>query len=68
MSSPPVLLAGLPFRAETPPPKVRLVAVSKFKPAADILSLHTETGHRHFGENYVQGALATAHLRYLDSR
>ncbi|PLW11973.1 hypothetical protein PCASD_21427 [Puccinia coronata f. sp. avenae] len=33
--------------------KVRLVAVSKLKPASDILTLHRETGHIHFGENYV---------------
>ncbi|KAJ2476289.1 hypothetical protein IWW56_005007 [Coemansia sp. RSA 2131] len=31
----------------------RLVAVSKYKPASDILAAYT-TGQRHFGENYVQ--------------
>ncbi|KAJ2458145.1 hypothetical protein GGF42_002260 [Coemansia sp. RSA 2424] len=31
----------------------RLVAVSKYKPASDILAAY-ELGHRHFGENYVQ--------------
>ncbi|KAJ2697744.1 hypothetical protein H4R19_005641 [Coemansia spiralis] len=31
----------------------RLVAVSKYKPAADILAAY-EAGQRHFGENYVQ--------------
>lgn len=34
-------------------PAVTLVAVSKFKPAADIKRLYDE-GHRDFGENYVQ--------------
>ncbi|SAM03967.1 hypothetical protein [Absidia glauca] len=33
--------------------KARLVAVSKYKPAEDLLHVY-ETGHRHFGENYVQ--------------
>lgn len=33
--------------------KVRLVAVSKLKPANDILALHEgEENHVHFGENY----------------
>lgn len=35
------------------PPGVRLVAVSKFKPAADIREAY-EAGQRDFGENYVQ--------------
>ncbi|GAA5997150.1 pyridoxal phosphate homeostasis protein [Rhodotorula paludigena] len=34
-------------------PKPRLVAVSKYKPASDILALY-EHGVRHFGENYPQ--------------
>ncbi|KAF8940007.1 hypothetical protein BGZ58_008052 [Dissophora ornata] len=33
---------------------VRLVAVSKYKPASDILAAYEKTGQRHFGENYVQ--------------
>ncbi|KAA1116965.1 hypothetical protein PGTUg99_032426 [Puccinia graminis f. sp. tritici] len=33
--------------------EVRLVAVSKLKPASDILTLYRTTGHLHFGENYV---------------
>ena len=33
---------------------VRIVAVSKTKPAADILELYNSHGHRDFGENYVQ--------------
>ena len=39
--------------AETTPPYPILVAVSKFKPASDILACY-ELGHRDFGENYVQ--------------
>ncbi|KAA8650074.1 hypothetical protein EYZ11_008749 [Aspergillus tanneri] len=40
-------------RAEAKP--VRLIAVSKLKPAADLLSLHQPpTSHLHFGENYFQ--------------
>ena len=35
------------------PPSVTLIAVSKTKPNAFILEAY-ETGHRHFGENYVQ--------------
>lgn len=39
----------------TPTPQVRLVAVSKLKPANDILALHREpAGQLHFGENYAQ--------------
>lgn len=34
-------------------PKSTLVAVSKYKPASDILACY-ETGQRDFGENYVQ--------------
>ena len=30
-----------------------LVAVSKYKPVADIQACY-DAGHRHFGENYVQ--------------
>jgi len=30
-----------------------LVAVSKIKPASDIMALY-DAGHRHFGENYIQ--------------
>ncbi|ORZ23554.1 hypothetical protein BCR42DRAFT_433214 [Absidia repens] len=33
--------------------KARLVAVSKYKPAEDLMHVY-ETGQRHFGENYVQ--------------
>ena len=30
------------------------MAVSKLKPASDILALHQELKHEHFGENYAQ--------------
>ncbi|KAG0341192.1 hypothetical protein BG000_009919 [Podila horticola] len=33
--------------------KVQLVAVSKYKPASDILAAYEKAGHRHFGENYL---------------
>lgn len=39
--------------------EVRLVAVSKLKPASDILALY-EHGVRHFGENYVQEMVTKA--------
>lgn len=38
-------------------PRTRLVAVSKFKPASDIMALYS-IGVRHFGENYVQELVA----------
>jgi uncharacterized pyridoxal phosphate-containing UPF0001 family protein len=45
---------------------VRLVAVSKLKPATDILALHQEAdgwnGHVHFGENYAQELTEKAEL------
>ncbi|RDW85890.1 hypothetical protein BP5796_04215 [Coleophoma crateriformis] len=42
---------------------VRLVAVSKLKPAADILALHQEpTSWVHFGENYAQELTEKAEL------
>jgi pyridoxal phosphate enzyme (YggS family) len=41
----------------------RLVAVSKLKPASDILALHSApTSHLHFGENYVQELLEKSKL------
>ena len=43
--------------------KVRLIAVSKLKPANDILALHNPpSSHTHFGENYVQELLEKASL------
>ncbi|KAG6013124.1 hypothetical protein E4U43_007485 [Claviceps pusilla] len=42
---------------------VRLVAVSKLKPANDILALHqAPTSHEHFGENYAQELSQKAEL------
>ncbi|KAL7799683.1 hypothetical protein V8C37DRAFT_365051 [Trichoderma ceciliae] len=42
---------------------VRLVAVSKLKPANDILALHqAPTSHAHFGENYAQELSQKAEL------
>jgi len=63
----------------TPPPpstykhansnlKIRLIAVSKLKPATDVLSLHQSPSdssqplHTHFGENYVQELLEKSKL------
>ncbi len=40
-------------RAGRSPDEITLIAVSKIKPAADIISAY-EAGQRHFGENYVQ--------------
>jgi hypothetical protein len=43
--------------------QVRLVAVSKLKPANDILALHqAPTSHAHFGENYAQELKEKAEL------
>ena len=53
------ITAASPPRS-TPP---RLVAVSKLKPASDILALHRPpTSHLHFGENYVQELLEKSKL------
>jgi pyridoxal phosphate enzyme (YggS family) len=48
---------------------VRLIAVSKLKPASDILSLHqppsessSQLSHSHFGENYVQELIEKSKL------
>ncbi|KAK2627186.1 hypothetical protein QTJ16_003152 [Diplocarpon rosae] len=41
---------------------VRLVAVSKLKPASDILALYQEAGQRHFGENYAQELMEKAEV------
>ncbi|KAI9370628.1 hypothetical protein BJX61DRAFT_544424 [Aspergillus egyptiacus] len=50
----------LPTPKHTP---IRLVAVSKLKPAADILALHSPpTSHLHFGENYLQELQEKARL------
>ncbi|KAF2727935.1 hypothetical protein EJ04DRAFT_478155 [Polyplosphaeria fusca] len=45
--------------------QVRLIAVSKLKPAADILALHQPASappHLHFGENYVQELIEKSRL------
>ncbi|CAZ80054.1 unnamed protein product [Tuber melanosporum] len=42
------------------PNSVRLVAVSKLKPATDVLAIHERTGHTHFGENYSHELLEKA--------
>ncbi len=39
---------------------MRIVAVSKLKPAADILALYNETKQLHFGENYAQELMEKA--------
>lgn len=39
---------------------VLLVAVSKLKPASDIRDLYDASGHRHFGENYIQELIQKA--------
>ncbi|PQE29488.1 family pyridoxal phosphate enzyme protein [Rutstroemia sp. NJR-2017a WRK4] len=41
---------------------VRLVAVSKLKPASDILALHREAKVEHFGENYAQELMEKAEI------
>ncbi|KAF2813838.1 uncharacterized protein BDZ99DRAFT_409944 [Mytilinidion resinicola] len=48
-------------RANTANRPIRLIAVSKLKPATDILALHQPpTAHLHFGENYTQELHAKA--------
>lgn len=55
------VLSRITSIASTPLP--RLVAVSKLKPASDILALHSApTSHLHFGENYVQELLEKSRL------
>ncbi|MCJ1347478.1 hypothetical protein MMC31_005703 [Peltigera leucophlebia] len=43
---------------------IRLVAVSKLKPATDILALHSTSPHKHthFGENYLQELISKVSL------
>ncbi|KAJ5580700.1 hypothetical protein N7450_007001 [Penicillium hetheringtonii] len=42
---------------------IRLIAVSKLKPASDVLALHTApASHTHFGENYLQELLEKSRL------
>lgn len=50
-------------RSPTPTKPVRLVAVSKLKPASDVLALHkSPASHAHFGENYLQELLEKSRL------
>jgi pyridoxal phosphate enzyme (YggS family) len=52
-------------KAPQPTKKVRLVAVSKLKPAADALALHqapAPNNQAHFGENYIQELLEKSRL------
>ncbi|KAK6581372.1 hypothetical protein PZA11_006063 [Diplocarpon coronariae] len=48
--------------------KIRLVAVSKLKPASDILALYQQAGQRHFGENYAQELMEKAEVLPKDIR
>lgn len=49
--------------AATSPKPVRLVAVSKLKPASDVLALHEPPASQlHFGENYLQELLEKSRL------
>ncbi|KAF9696999.1 hypothetical protein EKO04_004764 [Ascochyta lentis] len=52
------------YNVETYKPQVRLIAVSKLKPANDILALHQPPKplQTHFGENYVQELLEKSKL------
>jgi PLP dependent protein len=47
-------------RSGRSPTQVRVVAVSKTKPASLIKAVYESTGHRSFGENYVQEMLEKA--------
>jgi pyridoxal phosphate enzyme (YggS family) len=59
--------AYLQIRKELEAKKVNLVAVSKTKPASDILELY-ELGQRDFGENYVQELVEKAEQLPKDIR
>ncbi|OWO98260.1 hypothetical protein B2J93_8180 [Marssonina coronariae] len=48
--------------------EIRLVAVSKLKPASDILALYQQAGQRHFGENYAQELMEKAEVLPKDIR
>jgi pyridoxal phosphate enzyme (YggS family) len=53
-----IAAASAAYTANNSNNAVRLVAVSKLKPASDILALHAPpTAHLHFGENYLQELL-----------
>ncbi|KAI2792163.1 Pyridoxal phosphate homeostasis protein [Penicillium oxalicum] len=56
-------IAAAVSNSPTPSKPVRLVAVSKLKPAADVLALHhSPVAHAHFGENYLQELLEKSRL------
>ncbi|KAJ5480912.1 hypothetical protein N7539_006806 [Penicillium diatomitis] len=56
-------IATATSHSPTPTKSVRLVAVSKLKPASDVLALHhSPAAHSHFGENYLQELLEKSRL------
>ncbi|KAF7718625.1 Uncharacterized protein PECH_006357 [Penicillium ucsense] len=56
-------IATATSHSPTPTKPVRLVAVSKLKPASDVLALHhSPAAHSHFGENYLQELLEKSRL------
>ncbi|KAL1954097.1 hypothetical protein VTO42DRAFT_1752 [Malbranchea cinnamomea] len=61
--------ASSTYAKRNSPKPVRLVAVSKLKPASDILALHSlPTSHLHFGENYLQELLEKSKILPPDIR
>lgn len=57
------VLSRIKSSSTSRPAPPRLVAVSKLKPASDILALHqAPSSHLHFGENYVQELLEKSKL------
>ncbi|KAI9150969.1 hypothetical protein H9P43_009584 [Blastocladiella emersonii ATCC 22665] len=61
-------LRAAALAASRPADAVRLVAVSKTKPATDVLAMHSATGQLHFGENYVQELVDKAAVLPRDLR
>ncbi|PGH13564.1 YggS family pyridoxal phosphate enzyme [Helicocarpus griseus UAMH5409] len=57
LSSVTARIASASSKTQQPTTPVRLVAVSKLKPASDIQILHTHHPSLHFGENYLQELL-----------
>ena len=57
-------IASATNKSAPPNKSIRLVAVSKLKPATDILALHSTPPHKcdHFGENYSQELISKASL------
>ena len=57
------IIARIDAAKQSSQPPVRLVAVSKLKPATDILALHSPPhSYLHFGENYQQELLSKSQL------